>query len=118
MHRSGARTSAGLQLFQQAACGGRQRQGFAQRRLRAAFLGLATQQDGRVVRAASQIQAERHAVTVLGKDLKRQVSVDGAEYTVSLNPDGFRLTGKGKRNPRSCSSGATCRTEMPPWPWR
>ena len=51
MHRRGAGTSAGLQLFQQAARGGRQRarQGFAQRGLGAAFLGLAVLQDGLVV---------------------------------------------------------------------
>lgn len=38
--------------------------------------------------------------TVLDKQLKRQVTVDGAEYTVALDPDGFRLTGKGKRTPQ------------------
>ena len=38
-------------------------------------------------------------VTVLDKELKRQVSVDGAAYTVAIGPDGFRLTGKGKRKP-------------------
>jgi hypothetical protein len=37
--------------------------------------------------------------TVLDKELKRQVSVDGADYTVALDPDGFRLIGKGKRRP-------------------
>lgn len=36
-------------------------------------------------------------VTVLDKDLKRQVTVDGAEYTVTLTRDGFRLTAKGRR---------------------
>jgi hypothetical protein len=35
--------------------------------------------------------------TILDKELKRQVTVDGAEYTVAVNPDGIRLTGKGKR---------------------
>lgn len=35
--------------------------------------------------------------TVLDKELKRQISVDGADYTVALDPDGIRLTGKGKR---------------------
>ncbi|HWH81284.1 MAG TPA: hypothetical protein VNU71_03515 [Burkholderiaceae bacterium] len=39
-------------------------------------------------------------VTVLDKQLKRQVSVDGVDYTVALDPDGFRLTGKGKRSPQ------------------
>jgi hypothetical protein len=38
--------------------------------------------------------------TVLDKELKRQVSVDGVDYTVAVDPDGFRLTGKGKRRPQ------------------
>jgi hypothetical protein len=38
-------------------------------------------------------------VTVLDKELKRQVSVDGAQYTVAFDNEGFRLTGKGKRKP-------------------
>ncbi len=37
--------------------------------------------------------------TVLNKELKRQVTVDGVDYTVAVDPDGFRLTGKGKRKP-------------------
>ena len=37
--------------------------------------------------------------TVLDKQLKRQVTVDGADYTVAVDPEGFRLTGKGKRKP-------------------
>jgi hypothetical protein len=37
--------------------------------------------------------------TDLDKELKRQVTVDGVDYTVALDPDGFRLTGKGKRKP-------------------
>jgi hypothetical protein len=37
--------------------------------------------------------------TVLDKELKRQVTVDGVDYTVAIDPDGFRLTGKGKRKP-------------------
>ena len=37
--------------------------------------------------------------TVLDKALKRQVSVDGADYMVALDPDGIRLTQKGKRRP-------------------
>jgi hypothetical protein len=36
-------------------------------------------------------------VTVLDKDLKRQVTVDGVEYTVTITRDGFKLTGKGRR---------------------
>jgi hypothetical protein len=35
--------------------------------------------------------------TVLDRQLKRQLTIDGAEYTVALDPDGFWLTGKGKR---------------------
>ena len=38
--------------------------------------------------------------TVLDKQLKRQVSVDGVHYTVAVDPEGFRLTGKGKRKPQ------------------
>jgi hypothetical protein len=37
--------------------------------------------------------------TVLDKELKRQVTIDGAAYTVAVDPDGLRLTGKGKRTP-------------------
>jgi hypothetical protein len=37
--------------------------------------------------------------TVLDKELKRQVTVDGAEYIVAVDPEGMRLTGKGKRRP-------------------
>jgi hypothetical protein len=37
--------------------------------------------------------------TVLDKELKRQVTVDGVDYTVAVGPDGIRLTGKGKRRP-------------------
>jgi hypothetical protein len=37
--------------------------------------------------------------TVLNKELKRQVTVDGVDYTVAVDPDGIRLTGKGKRRP-------------------
>jgi hypothetical protein len=37
--------------------------------------------------------------TVLDKELRRQVTVDGVDYTVAIDPDGIRLTGKGKRKP-------------------
>lgn len=37
--------------------------------------------------------------TVLDKTLKRQVTVDGENYTVALDPEGLRLVGKGKRKP-------------------
>jgi hypothetical protein len=37
--------------------------------------------------------------TVLDKELKRQVTIDGADYTVAVDPSGLKLTGKGKRKP-------------------
>jgi len=37
--------------------------------------------------------------TVLDKELKRQVTVDGVDYTVAVDPEGLRLTGKGRRKP-------------------
>ncbi len=37
--------------------------------------------------------------TVLDKELKRQVTVDGVDYTLTLGTEGIRLTGKGKRRP-------------------
>lgn len=37
--------------------------------------------------------------TVLDKVLKRQISVEGVDYTVALDPEGVRLTGKGRRTP-------------------
>ena len=37
--------------------------------------------------------------TVLDKELKRQVTVDGAAYIVAVDAEGLRLTGKGKRRP-------------------
>ena len=44
-------------------------------------------------------RSKTHVATVLDKELKRQVTVDGVDYTVALNPEGIRLTGKGKRKP-------------------
>jgi hypothetical protein len=41
----------------------------------------------------------RLVITVLDKELRRQVTVDGVDYTIALDLDGFRLTGKGKRRP-------------------
>ena len=38
--------------------------------------------------------------TVLNKELRRQVTVDGVDYTVAVDADGFRLIGKGKRKPQ------------------
>jgi len=40
-----------------------------------------------------------HVAIVLDKQLRRQVTVDGVNYTLAVDPEGFRLTGKGKRNP-------------------
>ena len=37
--------------------------------------------------------------TVLDKELKRQITVDGLDYTVAVDPEGIRLTGKGRRRP-------------------
>lgn len=37
--------------------------------------------------------------TVLDKALKRQVTVDGVDYRVALDPEGIRLTSKGMRKP-------------------
>jgi hypothetical protein len=36
----------------------------------------------------------------LDKQLRRQVTVDGADYVVAIDPHGVRLTGKGKRKPQ------------------
>jgi hypothetical protein len=40
-----------------------------------------------------------HVATVLDRELKRQVTVDGVDYTVAVDPEGIRLPGKGKRRP-------------------
>lgn len=37
--------------------------------------------------------------TVLDKELRRQVTVDGVAYTITFDADGLRLTGKGRRKP-------------------
>ncbi len=37
--------------------------------------------------------------TILDKPLKRQITVDGVDFTVAIDPDGVRLVGKGKRKP-------------------
>jgi hypothetical protein len=41
----------------------------------------------------------RNVATVLDKELKRQVTVDGVDFTVAIDPEGIRVTGKGKRRP-------------------
>jgi hypothetical protein len=45
--------------------------------------------------------------TILDKELKRRITVDGAEYTVAIDPAGFRLVGKGKRTLRSSCAGVS-----------
>jgi len=37
--------------------------------------------------------------TVLEKEMKREIDVDGVAYTVLLDPDGLRVVPKGKRKP-------------------
>ena len=36
-------------------------------------------------------------ITPLAAPLKRSISVDGADYTVVMSPEGIRITPKGKR---------------------
>jgi hypothetical protein len=38
--------------------------------------------------------------TPLDKALKRSIDIDGASYTVIIDPQGLRVVGKGKRNPQ------------------
>jgi len=49
--------------------------------------------------ATAEAEREYFVATVLDKELKRQVTVDGVGYTVAIDPAGIRLTGKGKRRP-------------------
>lgn len=37
--------------------------------------------------------------TLLDKELKRQISLDGADYIVAIDPERMRLTSKGHRKP-------------------
>jgi hypothetical protein len=37
--------------------------------------------------------------TTLDRELKRQITINSAVYTVVLDPQGMRLVGKGKRRP-------------------
>lgn len=37
--------------------------------------------------------------TILEKELKRSIDVNGEPYTVIIDPEGLRLVGKGKRKP-------------------
>ena len=38
--------------------------------------------------------------TPLDKELKRQITVDGSDYTIAIDPSGLRVTGKGRRKPQ------------------
>jgi hypothetical protein len=38
--------------------------------------------------------------TILDRELKRQITVDAVDYTVAIDPEGVRVTGKGKRRPQ------------------
>ena len=62
---------------------------------------LCRQMDRQDVRWAHRFTqwSAANVTTVLDKELKRQISIDGADYTVLVDPDGLRLTGKGKRKP-------------------
>ena len=42
---------------------------------------------------------ERLVATVLDKELKRQITIDDADYTIAFDPEGVRVIGKGKRRP-------------------
>ena len=37
---------------------------------------------------------ERLVATVLDKELKRQITIDGADYTIAVDPEGIRLIGE------------------------
>jgi hypothetical protein len=51
------------------------------------------------VQATNHAMEMPHVATVLDKELKRQITVDGVSYTIAIDPDGVRLIGKGKRRP-------------------
>ena len=51
-------------------------------------------------RAAANTHCAPDVTTILDKELKRQVTVDGVDYTIAIDPDGVRVTGKGKRRPQ------------------
>jgi hypothetical protein len=54
---------------------------------------------------ASRQRSTPHVTTVLDKELKRQITIDGADYTIAVDPEGIRLIGKGKRGPKSSCAG-------------
>ncbi|MGI9077061.1 MAG: hypothetical protein ACR2G6_06970 [Gemmatimonadaceae bacterium] len=41
--------------------------------------------------------------TKLAKEIKREIEIGGAPYTVSMSPDGVRLVPKGRRRGRELS---------------
>jgi hypothetical protein len=43
--------------------------------------------------------------TLLSKALKRALSINGADYVLTITPDGFTLTPKGKRKGQSWTWG-------------
>jgi hypothetical protein len=40
---------------------------------------------------------EGHMTTKLEKELRREIEIDGKPYTLTLGPDGMKLTEKGRR---------------------
>jgi len=44
--------------------------------------------------------------TKLDKPLKREITVDGRAYTVTISPDGIKVVAKGKRKGHELSWGA------------
>lgn len=55
--------------------------------------------------------------TVLDKTLKRQISVDGVDYTVAIDPNGLRLIGKGKWLPEVELRWSICSVARRHWQW-
>jgi hypothetical protein len=52
-----------------------------------------------LIPASERLEDPKAVVTVLDKELKRQITVDGVDFTVVVDPDRLRLIGKGKRKP-------------------
>ena len=50
-------------------------------------------------RAAFHRRSESRVTTILDKELKRRIAVDGVDYTVAIDAEGIRLIGIGKRRP-------------------
>jgi len=47
--------------------------------------------------ALLRLAASSRMATKLDKPLKRALEIDGSPYTLVIDPDGLKLTGKGKR---------------------